>query len=82
MPRNCFIPNTKNTRKGVGMIKLNLNTSPTAAVASMKPEDLPERPVMTREEMHDTLNDLIDLHGHDSIRDCLSLQPSPLPPKP
>ena len=62
------------------MTNLNPSTSLAAVMASMKPEDLPERRVMTREEMHATLNDLIDLHGYDSMRDCLSLQPSPLPP--
>ena len=60
----------------------NLNPNPAAGMASMQPEELPERRVVSIEEVHAKLDELIELHGYDKTRDLLSVQTFPLPSPP
>ena len=60
----------------------NLNPNPSADMASMQPEELPERRVVSIEEVHAMLDELIELYGYEKTRDLLSVQTFPLPSAP
>ena len=62
----------------------NLNPNPAADMASMQPEELPERRVVSIEEVHAELDKMIELLGYEETRDFLSVQTFPLlfPPLP
>ena len=60
----------------------NLNPNPSADMASMQPEELPERRVVSIEEMHAKLDEMSEQFGYDETRDLLSVQTFPLPSPP
>ena len=65
-----------------GVETTNLNPQPAAGMASMQPEERPERRVVSIEEVHAKLDELIELIGYDEARDTLSLQTFPFPSPP
>ena len=67
-----------------GVEVTNVNPNAAADMASMQPEELPERRDVSIEEVHAKLDELIELPGYDKTRDLLSVQtfPRPSPPLP
>ena len=63
--------------EGVEMSDLGLSLA--AGMAGMHPEEQPQRRVVSKEEVHAKLDELIELHGYDEMRDRRSLQTFPLP---
>ena len=51
-------------------------------MAVMQPEEQPQRRVVSEEEVHAKLDELIELHGYDEMRDRMSFQTIPLPSPP
>ena len=60
----------------------NLDPSLAADMARMQPEELPERRVVSIEEVHAKLDEMIEQLGYDETRDFLSVQTFPLPSPP
>ena len=56
----------------------NLDPNLAAGMAGMQPECQPQRRVVSEEEVHAKLDELIDLHGYDEMRDRMCLQTFPL----
>ena len=57
----------------------NIGPSLAAGMAGMQPEEQPQRRVVSEEEVHAKLDELIELHGYDETRDRMCLQTFPLP---
>ena len=60
----------------------NLDPSLAAGMAGMQPERQPQRRVVSEEEVHAKLDELIELHGYDEMRDRMCLQTLSLPSPP
>ena len=60
----------------------NLDPSHSAGMAVMQPEELPQRRVVSEEEVQAKLDELTELHGYDEMRGrmCLETFPLPYPP--
>ena len=57
----------------------NVDPSLAAGMSGMQPEEQHQRRVLSEEELHAKIDELLELHGYHVMRDRMCLQNFPLP---